>query len=111
MEANAASIGYGRLAIGRRTAYRKTRNASDQRQQPLELRRHGHCHAIAQRRYLIPHALEGIAEPTTVNNQPPGDGGALRLISVKTNIHGNVFIFIFYKLFACMKNSLYLCSR
>ena len=36
---------------------------------------------VAEGGYLIPYALKGIAEPSTIDDEASGDGGALGLIS------------------------------
>ena len=77
----------GRFAIGGRTAYRKTRNASDQRQQPFELGRLCHADMITQRRYLIADTLKGVAEPVSVDDKATSNGGALGLIANESDVH------------------------
>ena len=71
----------GRFAIGRRTAYRKTRHASDQRQQPLKLRGMGDGYVVAESGDLIADTLKGIAEPSAIDNKATSDGVALGLIT------------------------------
>ncbi len=57
------------------------------RQQPTELRRHGHCHMVAQCRYLIANTFQRIAIPPSIDHQPPRDSIAFRLISYQSYIH------------------------
>lgn len=57
------------------------------RQQPLELRRHGDGDMIAQRRDLIADAFEGVAEPTAVDDKATRNSCALRVISYQLQIH------------------------
>ena len=64
------------------------------RQQPLELRRHGYCHMVTQRRNLIPDALQRVAEPTAVDDKATSDGGALGLIADKLYIHNFIGFYI-----------------
>ena len=51
------------------------------RQQPLKLWGLGDGNVVAESGYLIADALEGVAVPSSVDNQPTGNGGALGLIS------------------------------
>ena len=57
------------------------------RQQPLELRRHGYCHMVAERQDLIANTLERIAEPTAVDDKATRNSCALRVISYQLKIH------------------------
>ena len=74
------------------------RNASDQRQQPLKLWGLGDGNAVAECGDLIAHTLEGIAEPSTIDDEASGNGGALGLISNQSYIHN--FLGVFYYLLA-----------
>ena len=62
-------------------ALRRPGHASDQRQQALKLWRLGDGYMVAEGGYLIAYALEGIAEPSTVDDEAPGDGVAFGVIS------------------------------
>ena len=64
------------------------------RQQPLELWRHGDGKMIAQRRDLIAEAFEGVAEPATVDDKATSDGGALGLITKQLYVHNFLGFYI-----------------
>jgi hypothetical protein len=51
------------------------------RQEAAELRRMCNGNVVTESGYLIPYALKGIAEPSTIDDETSGDGGALGLIS------------------------------
>ena len=57
------------------------------RQQPLELRRHGDGDVVAKSGDLIADALEGVAEPTAVDDKATCDGGAVELITKQLYVH------------------------
>ena len=42
---------------------------------------------VAESGDLIPHAFEGVAEPTTVDNEATGDGVGFGLVANKLDIH------------------------
>ena len=42
---------------------------------------------VAESGNLIPHAFEGVAEPTTVDNEATGDGVGFGLVANKLDIH------------------------
>ena len=46
---------------------------------------------LAERQNLIALALEGVAEERAIDDETAGDGGALRLISLKTNVHKIIY--------------------
>ena len=50
-------------------------------QQALKLWGLGDGNVVAEGGYLIAYALEGIAEPSTIDDEATGDGGAFRLIA------------------------------
>ena len=51
------------------------------RQQATELGRYGDGDMVAECGYLIPHALDRIAEPAVVDDEATRDGRALGLIA------------------------------
>ena len=52
-----------------------------QRQQPLKLRRHGDGYMVAESENLIADTLEGIAEPSAIDDQATRDGIAIGMIA------------------------------
>ena len=56
-------------------------------QETTELGGHGDGEVIAQRRDLIADALEGVTEPTAVDDKATSDGGAIGLITKQLYVH------------------------
>ena len=46
---------------------------------------------VAERQDLIALALEGVAEKRAIDDETAADGFALRLISLKTNVHKLIY--------------------
>ena len=67
-------------------------------EQAFELRGSGDGYVIAERQDLIAFALEGVAEERAIDDETAGDGFALRLISLKTNVHKLIYNWTIYNL-------------
>ena len=57
------------------------------RQESLKLRGMGDGYVVAERGDLIADTLEGVAEPSAIDDKATGDGVALGLISNQLYIH------------------------
>ena len=56
-------------------------------QETTELGRHGYGEVVAKSGDLVADALEGVAEPTAVDDKATSDGGALGLITKQLYVH------------------------
>ena len=56
-------------------------------QEATELGGHGDGEVVAKSGNLVADALEGVAEPTTVDDKAASDGGALGLITKQLYVH------------------------
>ena len=65
------------------------RHILHQRQEAFELGGYGDGYMVAERRDLVAHALERIAEPATVDNKATSDGIASGFVANKFNVHKN----------------------
>ena len=63
------------------------------RQEATELGGHGDGEVVAKSGDLIADALEGVAEPATVDDKATSDGGALGLVADKLYIHNFLGLF------------------
>ena len=63
------------------------RHILHQRQEAFELGGHGNGYMVAERRDLVAHALEGVAEPATVDNKATSEGVASGFVADKFNVH------------------------